>query len=671
MSRELPLCSLLDAGALPVGGIAQIAKREGMRPRPVYQAHKWFARRFATTARSLLVAATSNEGADFWRAYYGGSLCENLVVLDPFMGGGVMLLEAARLGASIQGVDIEPVATVVSDFQGRLWDLPELGEALARLKERAGERMAPLYASEDEEGLRETLLHGFWVQTGECARCDHAFDIHPRFSIAWDETARKRWSACRSCNRVIESGFAATSVSCSCGVVTDPHEGHSLKGAAVCPCCGHTERLIDMAGRTGKPRFRLFAVETIPSGPERRYANRDRRIRSASAFDVAKAEEAAAELKALLVGFPNCLPLGPIPTAGRSDDRLIRYGYSDYVELFNARQKLHLATLAAEIEKLDNSVREAMAIAFSDHLITNNMMCGYAGGWRRLSPLFAIRAFRHIARPIEINPWLEHNGRGTYPNAVRAIANAAKSLKASTETTVEGLAQHVPPHRPRGWNIRCGDARNLDHLRDGSIDLVLTDPPYFDYISYSELGHFFVPWLVRFGLVDAEHLAAFPEGQLASTRRSQAGADAFATNLGAAFGEIARVCKAEGRIVFTYQNLDGRGWASLAEAMASAGIIPISAFPLFGDGASGLHKHANSISWDCVLVCAPGVVASKPDLKAHDADGIAFAEQWAKKLETSGHVLSPGDKENLRQGGALLAALSQAKDALVESAQRA
>src|SRR3954452_23455888 len=96
--RRLPKRSILDAGDLPVGEIAHIARREGIRPRAAYQAHKWFARRLAATARSLLVAATAPEGTDFWTAYYGGS-CEGLTVLDPSMGGGMMLIEprACRL----------------------------------------------------------------------------------------------------------------------------------------------------------------------------------------------------------------------------------------------------------------------------------------------------------------------------------------------------------------------------------------------------------------------------------------------------------------------------------------------------------------------------------------------------------------------------------------------
>ena len=99
--RRLPPRSLLDAGVLPVGEIARMAKRESVRPRDAYQAHKWFARRLAATARSLLVGSTTVGDGNFWKAYYGEASCEGLTVLDPFMGGGVMLLEAARLGAAV------------------------------------------------------------------------------------------------------------------------------------------------------------------------------------------------------------------------------------------------------------------------------------------------------------------------------------------------------------------------------------------------------------------------------------------------------------------------------------------------------------------------------------------------------------------------------------------
>jgi len=117
------------------------------------------------------------------------------------------------------------------------------------------------------------------------------------------------------------------------------------------------------------------------------------------------------------------------------------------------------------------------------------------------------------------------------------------------------------------WHVRCGDALDLSHIPANSVDLVLTDPPYFDYIAYSELGHFYVPWMVRLGLIDVSFLAAgFPKGQLASTRRSGAAAKVFAGKLARRLREVVRVCKPDARVVFTYQNLDGRGWGCLGKS---------------------------------------------------------------------------------------------------------
>ena len=60
------------------------------------------------------------------------------------------------------------------------------------------------------------------------------------------------------------------------------------------------------------------------------------------------------------------------------------------------------------------------------------------------------------------------------------------------------------------------------------------------------------------------------------------------------------------RIVFTYQNVDGRGWEAIARALARSGVIPFCTFPLLGDSSISLHKHAHSISWDCIMVCRIG-----------------------------------------------------------------
>src|SRR5689334_19369742 len=80
--------SLLDAGLVPVAELARLSDREGWRPRPIYQAHRWFARRFGSAFRGLLVAAALPADSEFWGGYYAGVDYGGRTVLDPFVGGG-------------------------------------------------------------------------------------------------------------------------------------------------------------------------------------------------------------------------------------------------------------------------------------------------------------------------------------------------------------------------------------------------------------------------------------------------------------------------------------------------------------------------------------------------------------------------------------------------------
>ena len=64
------------------------------------------------------------------------------------------------------------------------------------------------------------------------------------------------------------------------------------------------------------------------------------------------------------------------------------------------------------IESFDEPERLALSMAYSNHLTTNCMLTSYAAGWRRLTPLFSVRAFRHVPRPVELNPWMDGSGRG-------------------------------------------------------------------------------------------------------------------------------------------------------------------------------------------------------------------------------------------------------------------
>ena len=104
---------------------------------------------------------------------------------------------------------------------------------------------------------------------------------------------------------------------------------------------------------------------------------------------------------------------------------------------------------------------------------------------------------------------------------------------------------------PRVIYLSCGDSPNTG-LADQSIDLVVTDPPFFDNVHYSELADFFFAWQ------PTGNLSPLPSGAMGSsgstTRHSaevqDGDADKFAEKLQAVFRECHRVMRDDGLLVF-------------------------------------------------------------------------------------------------------------------------
>ena len=91
--------------------VAELALREKQiqqNYRPVIAVHKWFARRPGTLFRSLLLSEFCDD--DLPQAFFTSQNLSNLRIADPFMGGGIPLLEANRVGSAVLGFDINPMA---------------------------------------------------------------------------------------------------------------------------------------------------------------------------------------------------------------------------------------------------------------------------------------------------------------------------------------------------------------------------------------------------------------------------------------------------------------------------------------------------------------------------------------------------------------------------------
>ncbi len=684
---RLPTRSLLDAGLLPVQELSEFAHREARRPRPIYGAHKWFARRLGTAFRSLLVAAATDADGDFWDGYYGAASLRGVTVLDTFVGGGTALVEAQRLGATVIGFDVDPVAAAVTRFELSAADQADPEQILHTLQTTVADKLAKYHqvAGDGADAPGETVVHHFWVQAVQCRGCHETVHAHPTWQIAVDRPPTKnrekgsvsrtsQYVLCRHCSEILTRPGGRSRVRCgSCARITVVADGTVINGTITCPHCTTTERLIDVAARTQQPpQWHLFGLEVITAGGPRRHSMQQRRFRVATAADRALVEAAAIALAEREKSKKGYIPATKIPT-DRVDDRLIRYGYQRYRDLFNPRQLLHLSLLAEAILELPDEQRGVAALAFSNHLTTTCMLTSYAAGWRRLVPLFSIRAYRHVPRPVEVNPWLDGTGRGTFPNALRQVAAAIAYAKDPRELTSGGFTPVSAVAPDKQARILCQSSEDLSGIESGSVGLLLSDPPYLDNIAYSELSDFFAPWLRMLKVTTGTPVGQARATNLAAGDRGTDAAAEFARRLGTCFRQVERVLVSDGRVVFTYQHASATGWHSLGQALATTALIPVNVVPLQGDGGFGLHAHTGSSIFDAILILRPldkerpattfdhaGPLPTLTISQQGETQARMTSERWASDLATQlpGLFREP-DRINLLRAHLVAAALTE------------
>src|SRR5262249_18351818 len=107
--------------------------------------------------------------------------------------------------------------------------------------------------------------------------------------------------------------------------------GTVVYGKLTCPFCSASEALIAVSTRTkAGPDWRLFALETVPNTTEKRkFTMVERSFQAASSFDRERFRAATRALHRRIASPSGWrfIPGRTIPRQGRSDNRLLHYGY--------------------------------------------------------------------------------------------------------------------------------------------------------------------------------------------------------------------------------------------------------------------------------------------------------------------------------------------------------
>lgn len=186
-----PVCLEQDFPIVPINALSSL---EGNAGKPIYQMSKWWARRRSSIFRSLLIAAAtqSNDGPAqaakrVWDHYYcnhqkAGSF-KKLRVLDCFMGGGTTLVEGARLGFQMTGVDLNPVAWFVVKNELACSDPEQEKPFFDYIEREVKPQVQPFYTTTCPRGHQ-----GRWVH----AETEESVDIDP-IDLPPDQRKHYRW----------------------------------------------------------------------------------------------------------------------------------------------------------------------------------------------------------------------------------------------------------------------------------------------------------------------------------------------------------------------------------------------------------------------------------------------------------------------------------------------
>lgn len=191
--------------------------------------------------------------------------------------------------------------------------------------------------------------------------------------------------------------------------------------------------------------------------------------------------------------------------------------------------------------------------------------------------------------------------------------------------------------------LSCGDSAKTDFATE-SVDAVVTDPPFFDNVHYSQLADFFYVW--------QRHVLGGNGNHNAKSTRSgeevqQSDPTIFTERLYGVWKECNRVLRREGLLIFTYHHSRNEGWRSVLEAIVRAGFAIAATHPINAEMSVAKPKFQakEPIDLDIIIVCRKREAASTEasDFKSIIRKATQEATEQIARFNASGRSLSRND----------------------------
>lgn len=623
----------------------------------------------------------SGPDLDFFREEikkaYGGRAPR---VLDPFAGGGAIPLEAMRLGCEVTAADINPVAWFILkctlEYPQRLagqkrplpqfaLESPEFMAKFLKTEKKAGKKK--------DDGTQSRMLEvpeadlaghvrawGYWVlerAKNDLERFYPTVDGKPTVAYLWARTVTckncratlpllKTLWLCRNDKKRIRLRMKPRTdrTGVDFETVNEPvvgsnaaqrrahdHQvglGTKSKSGAWCPVCGgpgsvamtqddirEEMKAQALAGRAG-----IQMTATVVDGKH------GKEYRLPIPSEVKAEEDSAASLGNVFKDMPFGLPDEPIFEDAKGSTWCVQYGFDQWYKLFTLRQLLALGTFVKHTRSArDTMISEGLPpewveaiISYLACAISRLLDFANSGAQWKLDATTINHSFVRFALPIS---WDFAEGN--------PIGSTAGSYKMCFERIVTCLETY------RTWYIGllepCIQSKSavLDH--NTKFDAVVTDPPYYNAIPYSNIMDFFHVWLRRtLNGVSQKIDSAFSErfapkwdtqendGELVDDA-TRFGGDreksrtAYEDGMFRSFAACERAMNSGGRLVVVFANKQPEAWERLASALIRAGFVVDATWPIQTEQVSRMRAQGSAaLSSSVWLVCRKRPESARP-----------------------------------------------------------
>lgn len=363
--------------------------------------------------------------------------------------------------------------------------------------------------------------------------------------------------------------------------------GTMSRTGATCPCCRTIMTMEDirLEGRAGRLDATMTAV-VVDGGRKK-----GKEYRLPTDHELEMAEVTEEQLQELYADIPFGLPEEPIIEDTKRNTWCVQYGKTSWRKLFTNRQLLAIGEFVHALRTVPEQLADCppewtdSLVAMCLPIISRMADRGSTVATWTNNPEKIRSTFARFALPMtwdfsEFAPLSDTTGG--FVQSIDWVFKVCEHLQESVDSARSGRSV-------------CASAINCP---TDSVDLILTDPPYYDAIGYSVLMDFFYVWLRRstHGLfAEAESVfsnALGPkwdhdtgDGELIDDA-SRFGGDKERSkqNYEDGMARSLRSCHAalqpDGRLVIVFANKNPDAWETLVAALIRAGFVVDGSWPI-------------------------------------------------------------------------------------------